>query len=1149
VAGNKAAFDAAMKRAQGYAFENAWDKALREYQRALEEFPDDPEVRTNLGQAYFRLQQWAPALESYQALLRLRPGDPFVLGRIADCQMALNQRTEAETTYMQVAQVYLAGNQTREAMTALRNLINLNPANRQAHERLADIYKGMGERTFAINEYLTLSKLALETPPGDLDGAVRYAETAFTLDNNHAQAREWLYGLRRRQADAQGTQFDEKTLKVIASGGAAPLRDLDQMYQLAVQYQEKGQYAAALVQFQAAQQAGMDTPGLHYNLGLLYQQSRQWARAIEHFHRAENDPEFTMSVAYALGECYRESGQAIEATRAFEKAVGLVDLSGVSKNEVPDLVDLYRAAADANQATGDTARAASLYSSLAEFLQARRWRTGFTEELSSRAQQMAAQGLSNRLMSIGGGAMPDTDMGREEMGTSPLREVMPERGAPVPQAAIGLSVGGRSGMLRPITDFLREKQRTVSDDVPAPTPALPVDTPDVEATEPAAAPEPDVEPVVQRARVSAAPLPDLLPVATAGAPNMSPNMRTLLAQEGMPLDPEARDLVDAIDQLIANGLWAAAIDCSYEVIHLDPDYLPIHLRMAEVYRASGATEDALTKLQTVVDTYMVRGQPATASRVFPELIALQPDNVNMRTKLATLLLDLGQTDAAVGQYLDLAEMSYGSGQVDRALDELRRLRGLAPSNPDVRLRTGLYLLRADRPAEALPEFSRALQLDPENKPALVRVFITMSVLGNDTQWDALGTVLDAAARDPAARRLMSDELRQFALTADRPELFYALSLLNDVPAEEGDEEAHAAALRAQTDALDNGLALLPKDDQSALGLLMRFHRGHLALAAKDCRKAITLLQAAMEMLNSGTVQPLARADLPFLKLPSRLDIYQPLAQAYALNGDNAEAIAALQAAKAHAPYNRAIYTQLAELYFLQGQLGAALVALDELISHYQDSGQIEKVIETLGYMAKLAPNNITVRQKLADTYLKIGYIDLGLAELEVLAELQRKAGMVRESVKTYQRGADIYWQMGQMKEAFTIYDRVVRMAPGDVEARQQLIHLYITAGRLGDATREQKRIAEIYLQQKRSKDAIAALHELIALAPSDTESYYALAEVLAEQQEYGQAARLYGRLRRLEPAKDAQLAALQADMQQRADERNAGGGSPPPAER
>lgn len=1143
MAGNKAAFDAAMKRAQGYAFENAWDKALREYQRALDEFPDNPELRTNLAQTYFRLQQWPAALEAYGGLLRLRPSDPFVLGRIAECQVSLGRTPDAEATYSQVATVYLSSNQVREALAALRSVLGINPANRSAHERMADIYRGMGERNLAIGEYLTLSHLAFDTPTGDLDGAVKYAEVAFNLDSNNSPAREWLYSLRRRQAEATGTQFDEKTLRIIAAGGALAPQDLEQMYQLAVQYQEKGQYSAALVQFEAAQQAGLATPGLRYNLGLLYQQGRQWPKAIEQFRQALDDAEFAMSCHYALGECYRETGQAVEATHAFEAAVGLVDLAHVGKAEVADLVDLYRAAADANMATGDVPRAASLYDGLATFLQSRRWKTGFTEALVARARDLGDQGLLGRLGSIGGNGADAT--GRRDLGTSPLRSPAPvEAGAPVPQAAGNMARGVHSGALRPITDFLRSKDPPAAPAGPAdtepPAASAPHSDPPADHAGPVATAPPEPAPApggAVRARVQA--LPSALGSNDEGA---APGLRGLLAQEGMPLDPLARDLVDTVDRLIAAEHWAAAIDAAYEVVYRDADYLPIHLRMAEVYQAQHQTDDAIVKLQTVVDVYMVRGQLANAARVFPELIALQPDNVNIRTKLATLLLDLGQTEGAVAQYLDLAEMYNSSGQQERALEELRRLRGLVPASAEVRLRTGLYLLRADRPSEALSEFSRALQLDPDNRPALVRLFVTLALLHNDTQWDVLGTLLDWAT-DPAARSAIRDELRGFALTADRPELFYALALLNDLEAQPAGTAD--AALRAQIDALDNGLGLLPADPADALGLLLRFRRGHLALAAKDGRRAVDLFNAVLTAVNAGDIAPLPRPNLPFLKLPSRLDIYQPLAQAHVLAGDNGKAIETLQTAKAYAPYDRAIYTQLAELYFLQGQLGAALVALDELISHYQGNGQIEKVIETLGYMAKLAPNNITVRQKLADTYLKIGYIDLGLSELEVLAELQRKAGLGRESVKTFQRGADIYWQMGQMTEAFTIYDRVVRMAPGDVDARQQLIHLYITAGRLADATREQKKIAEIYLQQKQSQHAIAALHELIALAPNDTESYYALAEVLAAQREFGQAARLYNRLRRLEPAKDAQLAALQADMQRLAQDQAGGTGADP----
>ncbi|HET7078995.1 MAG TPA: tetratricopeptide repeat protein, partial [Chloroflexia bacterium] len=842
MAGNKAAFDAAMKRAQDYAFENAWDKALREYQRALDEFPDDANAQTNMAQALFRLQQWPAALQAYNNLLRVRPSDPFVLNRIAECQVSLQQPADAERTYMQVATVYGAQNQIRDALGALRTVLGLNAGNRLARERMAEIYRNMGERNLAIQEYLTLSRQALESQPEDLDLAVRHAETAFGLDNSHPEARDWLYRLRRRQLEATGTQFDEKTLRIVSGPGQAAQRDLQQMYDLAMQYQEKNQFAAARVQLEAAQAAGLDTAALHYSLGLIYQQERQFKQAVEQLQKAAGDPEYAMSSQYALGECYRTLGQRAEATRAYEAAISLVDLQHVGKNEVNDLIELYQAAADAHLAQGNTSRAASLYSTLATFLQARRWRSGFTDQLMARADELNDQGISDRLQSIGGAPEPAA----KEAPPAPEPRRAPAAAAvPVapefvssPQGAGSVGARGgtgqlRSGMLRPITDFLSAQDLT---------------PPDAETAAPA---ESAAAPKGVAARVAP-------PGANGATARTSHTLQAVLADEGMPLDGETAALVDVTDALIDRGLWNAAIDCCYEVIRLDAEYLPIHLRLAEIFRQSGRREDAILKLQSVIDVYMVRGDMETAAQVFPELIALQPENVNIRTKLATLLMDLGQHDAAVNEYLSMADMHYSTGQREQALEELRRLRSIAPQNPEVRLRAGLYLLRADRPADALPEFSRALQIDPENKLALTRVFVTMVLLGNDTQWDVLET-LQGAAADYGDRQAILEDLRGFALTGDRPELFYALAVLNDlpVPAEGLDEEARTSAeqqqLRAQTEALDDGLGLLPVADRSFLGLLMRARRARLALDARDGDRALRLLTEAMNMLESERV--------------------------------------------------------------------------------------------------------------------------------------------------------------------------------------------------------------------------------------------------------------------------------------------------------
>ena len=93
---------------------------------------------------------------------------------------------------------------------------------------------------------------------------------------------------------------------------------------------------------------------------------------------------------------------------------------------------------------------------------------------------------------------------------------------------------------------------------------------------------------------------------------------------------------------------------------------------------------------------------------------------------------------------------------------------------------GTYLLRMDRADDALAEFSRALQLDPDNLPALTRIYITLVLLDKDTQWDALQTVLAQAAVGPAPREVIGEEIRAQAVTTERPALFYALGLIYEL---------------------------------------------------------------------------------------------------------------------------------------------------------------------------------------------------------------------------------------------------------------------------------------------------------------------------------------------------------------------------------
>jgi tetratricopeptide (TPR) repeat protein len=138
-------------------------------------------------------------------------------------------------------------------------------------------------------------------------------------------------------------------------------------------------------------------------------------------------------------------------------------------------------------------------------------------------------------------------------------------------------------------------------------------------------------------------------------------------------------------------------------------------------------------------------------------------------------------------------------------------------------------------------------------------------------------------------------------------------------------------------------------------------------------------------------------------------------------------------------------------------------------------------------------------------------------------------------MRSYQKAADLYYTMGQHDKAISIYEKVVRIAPRDLSARDQLVNMYIQSGMIKEAIASERSLADLFVQEGRTEDAIAALHQLIALSPDNGDGLLLLAKQLTSIGEYGQAARLYGRLARLQPDND-QYPLLQSEMQRLADE-------------
>ena len=124
--------------------------------------------------------------------------------------------------------------------------------------------------------------------------------------------------------------------------------------------------------------------------------------------------------------------------------------------------------------------------------------------------------------------------------------------------------------------------------------------------------------------------------------------------------------VNRIHQLARMGSLRSAMDEAFDALQQAPTYLPLHSLMGDLLIQEGRTQDAITKFAVVANAYSVRGEVAQATKLLRRVIQLAPMDLTARTRLIDQLVARGQTDEAIKEYLELADLYYRLAELDTA---------------------------------------------------------------------------------------------------------------------------------------------------------------------------------------------------------------------------------------------------------------------------------------------------------------------------------------------------------------------------------------------------------------------------------------------------------------------------------------------------
>ena len=126
--------------------------------------------------------------------------------------------------------------------------------------------------------------------------------------------------------------------------------------------------------------------------------------------------------------------------------------------------------------------------------------------------------------------------------------------------------------------------------------------------------------------------------------------------------------VSAIDRYLRQSLYTLALDEAHYALEYAPNYLPIHVRMAEIMMREGRVRQAINKYNIVAKTYMVRGENDRAASILGEVLEMAPLDISVRTSLIELLEAEERWDEALEQYIDLADTYHQLGDFDSSRD-------------------------------------------------------------------------------------------------------------------------------------------------------------------------------------------------------------------------------------------------------------------------------------------------------------------------------------------------------------------------------------------------------------------------------------------------------------------------------------------------
>ncbi len=186
------------------------EPAIKEYERLLDDNPNDVNTLNRIGDLWVRINRneeavktfgkiadhyskdgfFLKAIAIYKKINKLDPSKLDVYAKLADLYAKQGLAMEAKSQYQVLADYYLKHGDPANALAIYRKISELDPNSINVHVKLADLYSQNNQTAEALKEYDRVGRMLLKR--GLLDEAVQVFRKALKIDARNIELVESL---------------------------------------------------------------------------------------------------------------------------------------------------------------------------------------------------------------------------------------------------------------------------------------------------------------------------------------------------------------------------------------------------------------------------------------------------------------------------------------------------------------------------------------------------------------------------------------------------------------------------------------------------------------------------------------------------------------------------------------------------------------------------------------------------------------------------------------------------------------------------------------------------------------------------------------------------------------------------------------------